>query len=222
MLDDWLARPIAVAPNAAAITDFMVPVVAICLMSDVTRILCDLRRGARNSSEEMLILVYDELRRLAAARLAKERSDVSLQATGLVHEAYVRLVDSDQVQHWETRGHFFSAAAEAMRRILVERARKRRAGKRGGSRHRLDLDLERIGGASSDREDELLALNEALEMLSQHDPQAHQLVMLRYFGGLGHGEAAAAIGIGRREADRLWAIARVWLLREVRGESPAN
>ena len=132
-----------------------------------------------------------------------------------MHEAYVRLVDTDQVQSWDSRGHFFAAAAEAMRRILVEKARQRETVKRGGGRKRVELDVDE---AVAQCDGELLALNQALEDLKTHDPQGHQLVLLRHFGGLGHQEAAAAMGIGRRQADRLWAVARVWLHEQVLGE----
>src|SRR5262249_27241474 len=140
----------------------------------------------------------------------------TLQATALVHEAYVRLVDQDQVQRWDSRGHFYAAAAEAMRRVLVERARQKASVKCGGRLRRQDVD--QLSVASEDRSDELLALDEALGELEQHEPQAAALVKLRYFGGLGHQQAAEALGIGRRAADRLFALARAWLYRRI-GES---
>jgi RNA polymerase sigma factor (TIGR02999 family) len=180
-------------------------------MNDVTRILAAIEQGDRNSAEQLLPLVYDELRRLAAQKLAQEVPGQTLQATALVHEVYLRLADTDQVQRWDSRGHFFAAAAEAMRRILVERARHRNTLKRGG--HLRRLDLKQLSLADDERSDDLLALDEALVELEQHDAQAAQLVKLRYFAGLGHQEAADALGISRRAADRLWALARAWLYR---------
>lgn len=189
-------------------------------MSDVTRVLCAYEAGDVNAPDAILPLVYDELRRLAAAKIDQERGNISLQATALVHEAYVRLVDTDQVQRWDSRRHFFAAAAEAMRRILVERARRRKAAKHGGDRARIHVQLNEF--ADSEATDELLALNEALDALKTHDSQACQLVLLRYFGGLGHHEAATAMGIGRRTADRVWAIARVWLHDYIRDQNSSH
>jgi RNA polymerase sigma factor (TIGR02999 family) len=182
-------------------------------MSDVTRILSAIEQGDLRSADQLLLLVYDELRQLAAQKLAQETPGQTLQATALVHEAYLRLVDTDRVQRWDSRGHFFAAAAEAMRRILVEKARQRGTLKRGGNFRR--LDLEPLSLADDERVDDLLALDEALAELEQHDTQAAQLVKLRYFGGLGHQEAAESLGISRRAADRLWALARAWLYRRV-------
>jgi RNA polymerase sigma factor (TIGR02999 family) len=182
-------------------------------MSDVTRILSAIEQGDAHAAEQLLPLVYDELRQLAAARLAQEKPGQTLQATALVHEAYLRLVDVEQAQHWDSRGHFFAAAAEAMRRILVEQARARATHKRGGQRRRLDLD--QLSLAEEDRAPELLALDEALGELEGHDPQAAGLVKLRYFAGLTHQQAAEALGIGRRAADRLWALARAWLYQRL-------
>ena len=182
-------------------------------MSDVTRILSAIHSGDRQASEQLLPLVYDELRRLAAQRMAQEQPGQTLQATALVHEAYVRLVDVDLAQKWDSRGHFFSAAAEAMRRILIERARQRGALKRGGDAVRIDLD--QVSAAVVDRTDDVLAIDEALQELERHDPQAAELVKLRFFAGLGHLEAAEALGIERRVADRLWALARTWLYRKL-------
>jgi RNA polymerase sigma factor (TIGR02999 family) len=185
-------------------------------MSEVTRILSAIEQGDPQAAEQLLPLVYDELRKLAAQKLAQEPSGQTLQPTALVHEAYLRLVDVAQAQRWDSRGHFFAAAAEAMRRILVERARHKATKKRGGKLRR--LDFEQISVADDDRADSLLALDEALTDLQEHDPQAVGLVKLRYFAGLTHQEAAEALGIGRRVADRLWALARAWLYQRLTEE----
>jgi RNA polymerase sigma factor (TIGR02999 family) len=184
-------------------------------MSDVTRILDAIERGDPRAAEQLLPLVYDELRKLAAVRLLEERPGQTLQATALVHEAYMRLVDVEKAQQWNSRGHFFAAAAEAMRRILVENARLKSSQKRGGRRPRLDLSAAEpsIPEASTD----LLALDEALVGLAAADAEAAKLVNLRYFAGLTLPEAAAALGISPRSADRLWAYARAWLLRSLHG-----
>jgi RNA polymerase sigma factor (TIGR02999 family) len=182
-------------------------------MTDVTHILSAIEQGDPRAAEQLLPLVYDELRRLAAQKLAREKPGQTLQATALVHEAYLRLVDAQQVQHWNSRGHFCMAAAEAMRCILVERARRKQADKHGGGRFPLDLpeDLP----APEARSDDLVALDEALRRLEHHDPDAAQLVKLRYFAGLAHLEAAETLGISRGAADRLWALARAWLLLQL-------
>ncbi len=182
-------------------------------MSEVTRILSAIEQGDAHAADQLLPLVYDELRKLAAQKLAHEKPGQTLDATSLVHEAYLRLVDTEQVQQWNSKGHFFAAAAEAMRRILVERARRKAAHKHGGQAQRLDLD--RLELAREAGESDLLLLNDALTELERHDAQAAQLVKLRYFGGLGHQEAAAALGIGRRAADRLWLLARAWLYQQI-------
>jgi RNA polymerase sigma factor (TIGR02999 family) len=182
-------------------------------MSDVTRILAAIDRGDPQAAAQLLPLVYDELRKLAAQKLAQERPGQTLQATALVHEAYLRLVDGDPAQPWDGRGHFFAAAAEAMRRILVENARRKGTRKRGGQARRLDLDY--LEPACDDRAHDLLALDEALAELQRHDAQAAELVKLRYFAGLTHQEAAEALGIGRRAADRLWVLARAWLYQQL-------
>jgi RNA polymerase sigma factor (TIGR02999 family) len=182
-------------------------------MNDVTQILSAVERGDPRAAERLLPVVYDELRRLAAQRLAREKPGQTLQATALVHEAYLRLVGNEGVDLWDGRGHFFAAAAEAMRRILVERARQKATLKRGGGVGRLDLD--RVGPATEDRVQELLDLDEAIGLLESHDAQAAQLVKLRYFAGLTHQQAAAALGIGRRAADRLWLLARTWLYQQL-------
>jgi RNA polymerase sigma factor (TIGR02999 family) len=177
--------------------------------------------GAGNScaSAELLPLVYDRLRELASQKMRQERPDQTLQATALVHEAYLRLVDTTQVQAWESRWHFFSAAAEAMRRILVENARKRGRIKRGGQRLRVDFDSTEL--TVSEPPDEVIALDEALTKLSIAYPEYAQLVKLRYFGGLTHEESAEATGISTSTADRYWAFARAWLYREMASEGDA-
>ena len=180
-------------------------------MSEVTRILSAIEQGDPHAAEKLLPLVYDELRKLAAQRLAQEKPGQTLQATALVHEAYVRLVDADKAQKWNSRGHFFAAAAEAMRRILVDNARYKQSQKRGGDRKRLELDD--LAAATSDRNDEILAIDEALIALAVVDAQAEKLVRLRYFAGLTIPEAADVLGVSSRTADSLWAYARAWLLR---------
>jgi RNA polymerase sigma factor (TIGR02999 family) len=185
-------------------------------MSDVTRILSAIEQGDPHAAEQLLPLVYDELRRLAAARLADEMPGQTFQPTALVHEAYLRLVGGGQPQDWDGRGHFFAAAAEAMRRILVESARRKATAKRGGKLRRIDLD--QVAVADGGREAELLALDDALTELERHDAQAARLVKLRYFAGLSHQQAADALGVGRRAADRLWALARAWLFQRLAGE----
>ena len=182
-------------------------------MDEVTRILKAIEQGDAAAAGQLLPLVYDELRRLAAEKMAREKPGQTLQPTALVHEAYIRLVDGPQAQHWNSRGHFFAAAAEAMRRILIDRARARATQKRGGAARR--VDLEGIEVADEERAEELLALDDALRELARHDAGAARLVELRYFGGLGHGEAAEALGLTRRAADRLWALARAWLYKRL-------
>ena len=183
------------------------------MTSDVSRILERMHQGEASAAESLLPLVYDELRKLAAAKLAKEQPGHTLQATALVHEAYLRLVDSGSEQKWDHRGQFFAVAAEAMRRILIDRARQKATLKSGGKRGRLDLDSLRI--ASEATPPELLALNDALVELEEHDKQAAELVKMRFFSGLTHQEAAEALGITRRAADRLWALSRAWLYRRL-------
>ena len=185
-------------------------------MTDVTQVLSAIEQGDPAAAERLLPLVYDELRKLAAAKLANERPGQTLQATALVHEAYVRLVGRDPIQPWDSRGHFFAAAAEAMRRILVERARRRCAVKHGGARTRVELDD--VVAIQDERAGELVALDEALGELEKHDAQAAQLVKLRYFAGLSHQQAAEALQISRRAADRLWALAKTWLYQQISGE----
>jgi len=185
-------------------------------MNDVTRILSNLCQGDDQAAAQLLPLVYDELRKLAAQRLRQEAPGHTLQATALVHEAYVRLVDVEQIQEWNGRGHFFAAAAEAMRRILVENARRRRSLKAGGDRQRVELlHVEAaIPGADLD----LLALNEALEKLRLKDKRQADLVNLRFFAGLTNDEAAAVLGISPSTADSDWAYARCWLRLEMGGQ----
>jgi RNA polymerase sigma factor (TIGR02999 family) len=187
------------------------PALILDLMSEVTRILNAIEHGDANAAGQLWPLVYDELRTLAAQQMAQEAAGQTLQPTALVHEAYLRLVDIDQVQHWNSRGHFFAAAAEAMRRILVERARSKRRVKRGGGARRQELQEHfRI---AEDRLDELLAVHEALDELERHEAQAAALVKLRFFAGFEHQEAAEMLGLNRRAADRLWLLARTWLYR---------
>ena len=182
-------------------------------MSEITRILSALEQGDPHAAEQLLPLVYDELRKLAAQKLAQEKPGQTLQATALVHEAYLRLVAGDQDQPWNSQGHFFAAAAEAMRRILIDQARRKQADKHGGGRLRADLPEDLA--APEARSGDLMALDEALTRLEHHEPQAARLVKLRYFAGLSHQEAAQALGISRGAADRLWALARAWLFRQL-------
>jgi len=182
-------------------------------MSDVTRILSAIEHGDPHAAEQLLPLVYDELRQLAARRLAQEQPGQTLQATALVHEAYLRLVDTDQARHWNSRGHFFAAAAESMRRILVDLARRKHRTKHGGERQRVHLDD--VAYLADDRAGELLSLHVALEKLEAESPEKAQLVKLRYFAGLSHQEAAHAMGISRATADRHWAYAKVFLRCEM-------
>ena len=181
--------------------------------SDVSRLLSRMQAGDGQAAEQLLPLVYDELRRLAAARLAHERPGQTLDATALVHEAYLRLVDGGQSLHWDSRGHFFAAAAEAMRRILLNRARDKQRIKRGGERQRVDLETVQVATATPD--DELLAVDEALQILEAEDRICAQLVKLRFYAGLSQKEAAAALDIPRRTADRHWAYARAWLYQKL-------
>jgi RNA polymerase sigma factor (TIGR02999 family) len=187
-------------------------------MSEVTRILSAIEEGDPHASEQLLPLVYDELRQLAAARLAQEKPGQTLQATALVHEAYLRLVGDGKEAHWNSRDHFFAAAAQAMRNILVDNARRKRRPKHGGGRHRVPLD-EALP-APPDDADELLALDEALSRLAAEDPEAARIVQLRYFAGLSVEEAARALGISRAHAYRQWTFARAWLLQALSGGEP--
>jgi RNA polymerase sigma factor (TIGR02999 family) len=184
-------------------------------MSDVTRILGAIEQGDPHAAEQLLPLVYEELRQLAEQKLAQEKPGQTLQATALVHEAYLRLVDTEKAQQWDSRGHFFAAAAEAMRRILVENARRKHRLKRGAGCKRLDLDSADL--VSLTAPDELLILDEALDKLAVEDPTAARLVQLRYFAGLSIEEAAAAIGLSRSTAYDHWTYARAWLHHELYG-----
>src|SRR6516225_4441503 len=177
-------------------------------MSDVTRLLDAAVAGDRKAATDLLPLVYDELRKLAAARMAAESPDQTLQPTALVHEAYLRLVGDQQ---FDGRGHFFAAAAEAIRRILVEQARRKQAARHGGRRQREDLDPDRVAAPAPD--EELLALHEALDRLGEQHPEKAELVKLRYFAGLTADQAAAVLGVSPSTADRHWTYARAWLRR---------
>jgi RNA polymerase sigma factor (TIGR02999 family) len=185
-------------------------------MTDVTRILSAIEEGDAHSAEQLLPLVYDELRKLAAQKMAQEQPGQTLQATDLVHEAYVRLVDVQKAQHWNSRGHFFAAAAEAMRRILVERARHKKSLKTGGGQHRVELaDLATGEGPGEDP----LLLHEALENLEKKDKRKADLVKLRFFAGLTNEQAADVLGVSTSTADNDWAYARSWLRLEMGGEA---
>src|SRR6266446_9353711 len=178
-------------------------------MTDVTRILSAIEQGDPHAAEQLLPLVYDELRKLAADKMAQEKSGQTLQATALVHEAYLRLVDDEKAEQWNSRGHFFAAAAEAMRRILVDQARRKQADKRGGQGRRVPLDAADVSFTSP--ADELLDIDEALIRLAAEDPQAARLIQLRYFAGLSIEDAAEVIGISRSTAYEHWSYARVRL-----------
>ena len=180
----------------------------------VTQLLGAIDRGDPKAAEELLPLVYEELRRLAAARMANEKPGQTLQATALVHEAYLRLVGPNDCKNWDGRGHFFAAAAEAMRRVLVDRARRKAARKHGGHLERVDLE-EALDLSKPSSDEHLLALNEALDRLQKRDATKADLVKLRYFAGLTGAQAARELGIGVSTADKYWAYAKVWLKAEV-------
>lgn len=182
-------------------------------MTDVTRILNAIEHGDSKANEELLPIVYEQLRLLAAQKLSQENPGQTLQATALVHEAYIRLVEGG-CDEWKSRGHFFKAAAEAMRRILVENARRKKSLKRGGHHERINLDMAII--SKTERSEELLALDEALSRLSLEDPPVAELVKLRYFAGLTLDQAAKAMGVSKRTAARYWDYGRVRLLHEMR------
>lgn len=186
-------------------------------VTEVTRILSDARAGGPQAAEKLLPLVYDELRRIAASKMALEKPGQTLEATALVNEAYLRLVDTDRIQEWNSRGHFFAAAAEAMRRILIERARQKQSLKGGGEFQRHDIiDIEPvIAGPNFD----ILALNEALDHLERKIPRVAALVKLRFFTGLTGAEAAQALGISTTSAENDWAYGRSWLRLEMEGRS---
>jgi RNA polymerase sigma factor (TIGR02999 family) len=178
-------------------------------MTDVTRILSAIEKGDQQAAEQLLPLVYDELRKLAAAKIAQEKPGQTLQATALVHEAYLRLVDKDEAQHWNSRGHFFAAAAEAMRRILIDQARHKASVKAGGNLQR--LDLSEIEPAFSEPNLDMLALNDALGQLEKTDPRGAAVVKLRFFAGLTTQEAANALGVSLATAENDWAYAKCYL-----------
>lgn len=189
-------------------------------MNEVTRILSAVEQGDPKAAEQLLPLLYEELRRLAAQKLAAEKPGHTLQPTALVHEAYLRLVDVDKVQHWNSRGHFFAAAGEAMRRILVDNARHKRSQKAGGDfvRH----DIEPFDFVIPEMPEDLLALDAALDKLQSTDPTAAELVRLRFFAGLPLFEVAQILAVSPRTADRLWAYARAWLHQEIQGGADAS
>jgi RNA polymerase sigma factor (TIGR02999 family) len=188
-------------------------------MNDVTRILSAVAHGDARAAEQLLPLVYDELRRLAAQRLAREKPGQTLQATALVHEAYLRLVGHDPDQHWDHRGHFFAAAAEAMRRILVERARRKQRRKHGGGLVPQDSDLDDLAGPETRDPLEVLAVHEALDQLTEKAPRKAELVKLRYFLGCTMAEAAQVLGIAQATAEEDWTYSKAWLRRQwFRGE----
>jgi RNA polymerase sigma factor (TIGR02999 family) len=182
-------------------------------LTDVTRILSAIEQGDRQAAEQLLPLVYEELRRLAARKLAQEQLGQTLQATALVHEAYLRLVGDGAPAEWDGRGHFFAAAAEAMRRILVEAARRKKAKKRGGGGGRADFDEALLAGNRSP--EQVLELDDLLERLAAVNPRAAEVVKLRFFAGLTGDQAAAALGVSPRAADSLWAYARAWLFERM-------
>jgi RNA polymerase sigma factor (TIGR02999 family) len=182
-------------------------------MTDVTRILSAIEEGDAQAAEQLLPLVYEELRKLASQKMAQENPGQTLQATALVHEAYIRLVDGDKAQHWDSRGHFFAAAAEAMRRILVENARKKATQKRGGDLQKIDIDGLDIADAASP--EQLLAMDEAIAELATLDPAAGGIVKLRYFAGLSVEQAGAVLGVSSKTAYRHWSYARAWLHSEL-------
>jgi RNA polymerase sigma factor (TIGR02999 family) len=182
-------------------------------MNEVMCILSAIEQGDPHAAEQLLPLVYQELRQLAAQKLAQEQPGQTLQATALVHEAYLRLVERESGRHWDSRGHFFAAAAQAMRRILIEQARRKRRHKHGGGLHRADVDITGLAGSLPN--DDLLALDEALTKLAVEDPLKAQLVQLRFFAGLSNEEAAAVLGVSAVTAKRHWRYARAWLHRAV-------
>jgi RNA polymerase sigma factor (TIGR02999 family) len=188
-------------------------------MNEVTRILEAIERGEPGAADRLLPLVYEELRKLATARLAREKPGQTLQATALVHEAYLRLVEANDARPWNSRGHFFGAVAEAMRRILVENARRKARGRHGGGLRRVELDAG-CSLAEPPPDDDLLALDEALDRLAALDPKRAEVVKLRFFAGLTMPEAADAMGVSLATAERHWAFARTWLFAELREPPP--
>jgi RNA polymerase sigma factor (TIGR02999 family) len=189
------------------------------MRNEVTSILSAIKHGERKAAEQLLPLVYDELRKLAAHKLAQERPGQTLQATALVHEAYLRLVDTEQAQHWDGRAHFFAAAAEAMRRILIDQARHRQSARRGGSRRRVALlDEPSLVIPDGTPGEDLLALDEALQQLEAEDEVKARLVKLRFFAGVSLNDAARMIGVSPATAKRYWVYARAWLYGRLHGE----
>ena len=182
-------------------------------MSDVTRILSRIESGDLSAADQLLPLVYDELRRLAAKRLAHEKPGQTLQPTALVHEAFIRLVDADEARLWDSRHHFFAAAAEAMRRIMVENARRKRCVRHGGNFKRVHMHVDELPGEMS--RDQLLALDEMLDQLKEHCPVKARLVVLHFFGGMTMKQAADVLQISRATAHRYWVYARAWLFRQI-------
>jgi RNA polymerase sigma factor (TIGR02999 family) len=189
-------------------------------MIDVTQILAAMVNGDAKAASQLLPLIYDELRKLAAQKLAQEKPGQTLQATALVHEAYLRLVGADAEHPWDSRGHFFAAAAEAMRRILIDAARRKLRPKHGGGRHRVSLDEALCLGQAAD--DDLLALDEALEKLAHEEPAKAELVKLHFFAGMGLEEAGQVLGISHRTAKRYWAYARAWLYAAICDAPPTS
>jgi RNA polymerase sigma factor (TIGR02999 family) len=189
-------------------------------MTEVTRILSAIHQGDALAAEKLLPLVYEELRRLAGQRMAQEAPGQTLQATALVHEAYIRLVDGEQARGWDSRGHFFAAAAEAMRRILLNRARDKKRLKRGGGRKRVDLD--RLAVVDDADDEDLIALDEAMDRLAVDNKACAELVRLRFFAGLTLDDAAQVLSLPRRTADRYWAYARAWLYEAMSQDVPAS
>lgn len=185
-------------------------------MDEVTQVLTAIDRGEKHRASDLLPLVYEELRKLAAYRLAQEQPGQTLQATALVHDAYLRIIQSNDSLSWDSRGHFFAAAAEAMRRILLEHARRKRRHKHGGKLRRLDIPLEI--SATNPSDDFIIAVDESLDALSEQNAEAARLVKLRFFAGLTQQEAAKVLNIPSRSADRLWAYAKAWLYAELQAE----
>jgi len=184
-------------------------------MSEITQVLRAVERGESRASEELLPLVYEELRHLAAARMAREQPGQTLQATAIVHEAWLRLV-ADGARTWQNRAHFFGAAAEAMRRILIENARRKASLKRGGGQVRVDIDGLELAGAAPD--DKILLINEALEQLQAEDPEKARIVVMKFFGGMTNQEVAANLGLTERTIERQWAYARAWIYQAIRSQ----
>jgi RNA polymerase sigma factor (TIGR02999 family) len=189
-------------------------------MNDVTRILSAIEQGNAAAAEQLLPVVYDELRKLAAQRLAREKPGQTLEATALVHEAYMRVVGSEAAAVWNSRGHFFAAAAEAMRRILIENARRKKSEKHGGALQRVDLDA--ANASTSGPSEDILALDEAISKLAAEDPEKAELVKLRFYGGLSVEDAGRVLGISRATSHRYWSYARVWLYSELNQEAPPD